>query len=68
MPRFFVHESAVTENTVAIAGADARHIARSLRMAVGDGITVCTTALLQICQKKSELNLNMSYVTLRIKR
>ena len=44
MPRFFVHESAVTENTVAIAGADARHIARSLRMAVGDGITVCTTA------------------------
>ena len=42
MPRFFVRDSAVTESTVAITGADARHIARSLRMAVGDGITVCT--------------------------
>ena len=44
MPRFFTDESAVTGNTVSIAGADAHHIARSLRMAVGDGITVCTTA------------------------
>ena len=42
MPRFFVDDAAVTENAVAIAGADAHHIARSLRMAVGDGITVCT--------------------------
>ena len=43
MPRFFVDENAVSSDTVAITGADARHIARSLRMAVGDGITVCTT-------------------------
>jgi len=42
MPRFFADDSAVTDKTVAITGADARHIARSLRMAVGDGITVCT--------------------------
>ena len=42
MPRFFVDDTAVTADKVAIAGADARHIARSLRMAVGDGITVCT--------------------------
>ena len=42
MPRFFADDSAVTENTVAIRDADARHIARSLRMAVGDTITVCT--------------------------
>ena len=42
MPRFFVDDAAVTENAVVIAGADAHHIARSLRMAVGDGITVCT--------------------------
>ena len=42
MPRFFVDETAVSLDKVAIAGADARHIARSLRMAVGDGITVCT--------------------------
>ncbi len=43
MPRFFVDENAVSSDTVAITGADARHVARSLRMAVGDGITVCTT-------------------------
>lgn len=42
MPRFFVDESAATGNTVAVTGSDARHIARSLRMAVGDTITVCT--------------------------
>ena len=42
MPRFFVDDSFVTEQTVAITGADAHHIARSLRMAVGDAVTVCT--------------------------
>ena len=42
MPRFFVDDSAVTENAVAVCGADARHIARSLRMAVGETVTVCT--------------------------
>ena len=43
MPRFFVCREAIdTENrTVKIEGDDARHIARSLRMAVGDGLTVC---------------------------
>ncbi|MBO4283288.1 MAG: 16S rRNA (uracil(1498)-N(3))-methyltransferase [Clostridia bacterium] len=42
MPRFFAPDSAVTETAVSVTGADARHIARSLRMAVGDPITVCT--------------------------
>ena len=42
MPRFFVSESAVSDGTVTVAGADAYHIARSLRMAVGETITVCT--------------------------
>jgi len=42
MPRFFADDSAVTETSVSVIGADARHIARSLRMAVGDPITVCT--------------------------
>ena len=42
MPRFFVDDSAVTENAVVVSGADARHIARSLRMAVGETVTVCT--------------------------
>lgn len=41
MPRFFVTEEAKTGDTVKICGSDALHIARSLRMAVGDGVTVC---------------------------
>lgn len=41
MPRFFVSDDAKLENTIKICGDDARHIARSLRMAVGDKITVC---------------------------
>ena len=44
MPRFFVSDSAVAGGAVSITGADARHIARSLRMAVGDAVTVCTPA------------------------
>ena len=31
-----------SETSVSVIGADARHIARSLRMAGGDPITVCT--------------------------
>ena len=41
MPRFFVDKSQINDNTLFIEGDDARHIARSLRMAVGDEITVC---------------------------
>ena len=43
MPRFFVSGSAVDEenSVIKITDDDARHIARSLRMAVGDGLTVC---------------------------
>ena len=41
MPRFFVRQERVSGNTVSIIGEDAHHIARSLRMAVGDEITVC---------------------------
>lgn len=42
MPRFFVTTDAVDKenNIITIAGDDARHIARSLRMAVGDSVTV----------------------------
>lgn len=40
MPRFFVPSDNFNGNTVLVTGDDARHIARSLRMAVGDGITV----------------------------
>ena len=41
MPRFFVDKTDITDSTARIIGDDARHIARSLRMAVGDSVTVC---------------------------
>ncbi len=41
MPRFFVRQERVKEDKISIIGEDAHHIARSLRMAVGDEITVC---------------------------
>ena len=41
MPRFFVPSENFEQNSVKITGDDAWHIARSLRMAVGESITVC---------------------------
>ncbi len=41
MPRFFVRQDAVREGKILLGGEDAHHIARSLRMAVGDALTVC---------------------------
>ena len=41
MPRFFVSRDDIQDNTVKIYGDDAHHISYSLRMAVGDEITVC---------------------------
>ena len=41
MPRFFVPSDNFGDGTVKITGEDAFHIARALRMAVGDRITVC---------------------------
>lgn len=41
MPRFFVLPEQVSEGEIFITGQDAFHIARTLRMAVGDNITVC---------------------------
>lgn len=43
MPRFFINDPPA-DSHLAIAGDDARHIGRSLRMRLGDEITVC-------CQK-----------------
>ena len=40
MPRFFVDKDSIGEGEVLLTGGDAFHIARSLRMAVGDEITV----------------------------
>lgn len=41
MPRFFVPSGNIEDNVIRITGDDARHIARSLRMAEGDEVTVC---------------------------
>ena len=41
MPRFFISPKDLSEGVARISGDDARHIARSLRMADGDKITVC---------------------------
>ena len=40
MPRFFIDPEAVSEGVATVSGGDAYHIARSLRMAVGDEITL----------------------------
>lgn len=40
MPRFFVGKENIADGIITVKGDDAFHIARSLRMAVGDGITV----------------------------
>ncbi len=41
MARFFVDKEKIEENRIIIEGADAHHIARSLRMAEGDVTVVC---------------------------
>ncbi len=41
MPRFFVSKEQIADGAIKITGTDAFHIARSLRMAVGDRLTVC---------------------------
>ena len=41
MARFFVTKDDITDNIITISGKDAFHIARSLRMAVGDTLTIC---------------------------
>ena len=40
MPRFFVRSTQIENGVVTILGEDAHHISRSLRMAVGDTVTV----------------------------
>jgi 16S rRNA (uracil1498-N3)-methyltransferase len=40
MPRFFLHDAPVGDS-VLLTGDDANHISRSLRMTVGDSLTLC---------------------------
>ena len=41
MPRFFIRQTQIDNDKLTMVGDDAHHIARSLRMAVGDNVTVC---------------------------
>lgn len=41
MPRFFLSATAIDDGYVTVTGDDAAHISRSLRMRVGEHITVC---------------------------
>ena len=41
MPRFFVKKEQINSERIYIYESDAHHIARSLRMAVGDDVTIC---------------------------
>ena len=41
LPHFFIHKEQCHDGVVTVLGEDAHHIARSLRMAVGEHITVC---------------------------
>lgn len=41
MPRFFIRQDQIDNDIITLRGDDAHHIARSLRMAVGENITVC---------------------------
>ena len=41
MPKFFVPKTQIADTAAVIRGDDARHIARSLRMAVGETVRVC---------------------------
>ena len=49
MARFFVTKEAVSDGSIVISGSDAHHIARSLRMAVGDKLVVCSNGIQYSC-------------------
>ncbi len=48
MPRFFVEQGGTEE--IVITGEDARHIGRSLRMRVGEALTVCAEGIDYDCE------------------
>lgn len=50
MPRFFVQDRQISESCVTIEKPDAVHIGRSLRMRLGDEITVCCAGVEYCCK------------------
>ncbi|WP_295157749.1 16S rRNA (uracil(1498)-N(3))-methyltransferase [uncultured Ruminococcus sp.] len=50
MPRFFANSEDINETTAVLRGADAVHIGRSLRMRLGDEVTVCCGGKDYLCR------------------
>ncbi len=50
MPRFFVEPQHICDGVVTLDGENAHHITRSLRLAVGEHITVCDHTSVYDCQ------------------
>lgn len=48
MPRFFTNE--IDENNIILTGSDAHHIGHSLRMRVGEAVTVCCCGIDYNCE------------------
>ena len=70
MPYFFVDKSNIEDGRLFIDGDDARHISRSLRMALGDELsvadgfgTVYSCELTKIRDERCELNIKESFVS-----
>ncbi len=55
MPRFFVTAEAIADGKIEVTGEDAHHIARVLRMGVGDALTVCDMARREYACRISEI-------------
>lgn len=53
MPRFFVNDISDSTTFISITGDDAHHIALSLRMKVGENLTLCSNGIDRRCTIKS---------------
>ena len=63
MPKFFVNKNQIDGDIIKIVGEDAHHISRSLRMAVGERITVSDN---DACEYECVLETFADNVTARI--
>lgn len=64
MPRFFTNE--IDEDNIVLTGSDANHIGRSLRMRVGEEVTVCCRGVDYVCDISS-ITADNVYLSLREK-
>ena len=65
MPRFFTNE--INENNITLTGSDANHVGRSLRMKIGEPLTVCCDGIDYNC-KIADITSDTVYLELVEKR